>query len=254
VDVVLVDGRNAAGVRLVDGTEIEAGVVVVSAGAIHSPAILLRSGVDTPDVGANLHDHPSFPIALRRRDAADTTGLAIATVATRSSTTARDDLQLLPMEYVDPADPVRGLLLTALMRAHSRGTLRLASDDPHDHPVVEFSMLSDDRDWIALSQAMDAAEQVLHTPAMREVCTPEEYDRSRGAAASALGHYFHAAGTCAMGTVVDTQCRVIGYDGLIVCDASVMPNLPRANPHLPTVMIAERVAALTSARSRRSGR
>jgi choline dehydrogenase-like flavoprotein len=43
--------------------------------------------------------------------------------------------------------------------------------------------------------------------------------------------------------VVDERCRVIGYEALLVCDASVMPNVPRANTHLPTVMIAERVAA-----------
>jgi 5-(hydroxymethyl)furfural/furfural oxidase len=48
--------------------------------------------------------------------------------------------------------------------------------------------------------------------------------------------------------VVDTFCRVRGYDALMVCDASVLPVLPRANTHLPTVMVAERVAALTLAR------
>jgi choline dehydrogenase-like flavoprotein len=66
---------------------------------------------------------------------------------------------------------------------------------------------------------------------------------------AALGDYVHAVGTCRMGAtndadaVVDARCRVIGYEGLMVCDASVMPDLPRANTHLPTVMIAERVAA-----------
>jgi choline dehydrogenase-like flavoprotein len=61
--------------------------------------------------------------------------------------------------------------------------------------------------------------------------------------------YVHAAGTCRMGTpgdaaaVVDTECRVIGYTGLRVCDASVMPDIPRANTHLTTVAIAERLAA-----------
>jgi choline dehydrogenase-like flavoprotein len=62
--------------------------------------------------------------------------------------------------------------------------------------------------------------------------------------------YVHAAGTCRMGSVgdpaavVDTQCRVIGFDALRVCDASVIPDIPRANTHLTTVAIAERVAAL----------
>jgi len=251
VDVVLLAGRAARGVRLVGGEEIEAPLVILSAGAFHSPALLLRSGIDTPGVGDNLHDHPSFPITLLRADPADTGGLAITTAASRSSSTERHALQLLPMEYVDPGDPTHGLLLNAVMRVHSRGTLRLASDDPTVNPVAEFGMLSDERDWVALSQAIDDAERVLDHPAMRRVCSPMAYDRSRAGAAAALGHYFHAAGTCAMGTVVDPACRVRGYDGLMVCDASVVPNLPRANPHLPTVMIAERVAALTAARWQR---
>jgi choline dehydrogenase/5-(hydroxymethyl)furfural/furfural oxidase len=180
--------------------------------------------------------------------------LAITTSAALSSDAARHDLQLLPMEYVDPTDPSRAMLLNAVMRVRSRGSLRLASRDPTDHPLAEFAMLSDERDWTALSAAVDEAERVLAHATMRAVCTPLDYDRSRAGAAAALGHYFHAAGTCAMGSVVDAQCRVVGYEGLVVCDASVMPNLPRANPHLPTVMIAERIAAVTDERSRRSGR
>ena len=64
-----------------------------------------------------------------------------------------------------------------------------------------------------------------------------------------MGDYVHAAGTCRMGqvgdpaAVVDTDLRVIGYQGLRVCDASVMPDVPKANTHLTTVAIAERLAA-----------
>ena len=64
-----------------------------------------------------------------------------------------------------------------------------------------------------------------------------------------VNDYVHAVGTCRMGhpddaaAVVDTDCRVIGYRGLRVCDASVMPDLPNANTHLTTVAIAERLAA-----------
>jgi choline dehydrogenase-like flavoprotein len=73
------------------------------------------------------------------------------------------------------------------------------------------------------------------------------FDRSESGMRAAIGDYVHAAGSCAMGVVVDARCRLRGYDGVVVCDASVMPNLPRANTHLPTVMIAERVAAMLSA-------
>jgi 5-(hydroxymethyl)furfural/furfural oxidase len=64
-----------------------------------------------------------------------------------------------------------------------------------------------------------------------------------------VNDYVHAVGTCRMGTpgdpaaVVDTDCCVIGYEHLRVCDASVMPDLPKANTHLTTVAIAERLAA-----------
>jgi choline dehydrogenase-like flavoprotein len=74
------------------------------------------------------------------------------------------------------------------------------------------------------------------------------YDRSDAGVRAAVGDYVHAGGTCALGTVVDTECRVRGYEGLMVCDASVLPVLPRANTHLPTVAVAERVAAMTAAR------
>ena len=63
-----------------------------------------------------------------------------------------------------------------------------------------------------------------------------------------MNDYVHAVGTCRMGTpgdpaaVTDPDGRVIGYDGLRVCDASLMPDIPRANTHLTTVAIAEAIA------------
>ena len=59
------------------------------------------------------------------------------------------------------------------------------------------------------------------------------------ALAANLGDYVHAACSCALGSVLDANAGVIGYDGLSVCDASAMPDLPRANTHLTTVAMAE---------------
>lgn len=253
VDRVLLDGRRARGVRLADGREIEADTVIVSAGAIHTPAVLLRSGVDTDGVGDRLQDHPSFPIGLVRHEPADIGSLPIATVATLSSgigdaasdaADGVDDLQLLPIEYVDASMPALGMVMAALMRSHSTGTVRLASDDPTVDPVVEFRMLDDERDRTPMTAAIDAAERVLAHDAFRSVAEVVPYDRSDDGVVAALGDYVHAAGTCAMGTVVDTGCRVRGYQGLLVCDASVMPRLPRANTHWPVVAVAERLAQL----------
>ncbi len=114
--------------------------------------------------------------------------------------------------------------------------------------MVDFDLLADERDAATVLRAIDAVERLLDHPAFRAMGEALPYDRSDAGVRATVGDYVHAAGTCAMGAVVDTSCRVRGYDGLMVCDASVLPVLPRANTHLPTVMVAERVAALTLAR------
>ena len=58
-----------------------------------------------------------------------------------------------------------------------------------------------------------------------------------------VAHYYHPAGTCAVGTVVDERLRVHGVDGLFVADCSVFPTVPRANTCMPAVLVAHRLAA-----------
>lgn len=256
VNRVLLTGRRAAGVRLADGTEFEAATVIVCAGAVHSPAILLRSGIDREGIGLGLQDHPSFPLALNLRvPVADPVQRPAVTALLRASHLVHHDLQLLAMDVLDPSLPSLGLLMGAAMRVHSRGSVRLASPDPAIDPIVEFAMLSDERDLVALRAAATLAERVALSAAMTAVASPAPYDLSDASLMAWVGDYVHATGTCRMGppddaaAVVDTACRVIGYDGLLVCDASVMPSVPRANTHLPTVMIAERIAATFDATS-----
>lgn len=248
VDRVLLDGRRAVGVRLADGTGIDAAAVVVAAGAIHSPAVLLRSGVDVDGVGAGLQDHPSFPITLLMKPgtAAAPDDLTV-TALLRATHRHTHDLQVLALEEADPSVPGLGVLLGALMLVRSTGTVSLASDDPHDPPVVDFAMLSDERDLPGMRAAVELVERIAHSDAVARVADVLPYDASEAGMRAALGDYVHAAGSCRMGVVVDSTCRVHGHDGLWVCDASVMPVVPRANTHLPTVMLAERVAAMLSA-------
>ena len=245
VDCVLLEGRRAVGVRLADGTEIEAGTVVLAAGAIHTPAIMLRSRIDVSGIGSGLQDHPSFPLGIDLREPTTDTALAIATTAQLSSSLGHRDLQLLPLDHVDPSFPDLGLLMAAVMEVRSRGHVRLASDDPLVDPVVEFEMLGDDdgRDETLLLEAIELAGRVLDHPAMLAIGEPIPFDDSLDAIRAGLGDYVHACGTCAIGRVVDARLRVVSYEGLLVGDASVMPTIPRANTHLPTVMIAERLAA-----------
>lgn len=252
VERVLLDGRRAVGVRA-GGHDVPADLVVVSAGAIHSPALLLRSGIDTPGIGEQLCDHPSFPITIVRHEPADPESLPIATVARLAGDEGPDDLQVLPLDHVDPGHPEVAVVMAAAMRVHSRGVVRLAGPDPNIDPIVEFDMLSDQRDLRAVERAIDAVERLLDDARFSSFGTVLPYDRSEDGIRAAIGDYVHAVGTCAMGTVVDTSGRVVGYDGLMVCDASVMPSLPRANTHLPTVMVAERLAAITLERLSASG-
>lgn len=254
VDRVVFDGHRAVGVRLTDGSHIEASTVFVCAGAIHSPAVLLRSVVEREGIGLGLHDHPSFPIALMLHEPPSDPSMLVAVSALlRAGHVVHHDLQVLAMDVVDRAMPTLGLLMGAVMHVHSRGQVRLASSDPTVDPIVEFCMLSDERDLAALRAAAALTERLALGDSMAAVAVPAPYDTTDAALLAGVGDYVHAAGTCRMGAaadslaVVDQRGRVIGYDGLLVCDASVMPALPRANTHLPTLMVAERIAAMFAA-------
>ena len=272
VDLVLIDrDRRAVGVRLANGSVIDAANVAVCAGAIHSPAVLLRSGVERPGVGRNLRDHTAVVVTLALREAyrnpADAP--AVSCLARLSSGESEADLQFLPLELAGSgADAAAfGLVMCALMQVHSTGVITLAGRadgaNPGCDPVVEFGMLEDERDIRRLRVGVRTLFDVVRRPAfdriaeavfVDDVGTPlssvadgndndlDNWMRSR------LADYVHACGTCRMGSptdpdaVVDPECRVIGYAGLRVVDASVFPDLPRANTHLTTVMVAERIA------------
>jgi choline dehydrogenase/5-(hydroxymethyl)furfural/furfural oxidase len=252
VDRVVFDGRRAIGVVTADGVELDADRVVVSAGAIHSPAILLRSGVDTPGVGEGLKDHPSAPIALKLvADAIADPSSAVATTMLR-----RDGLQVLPMNHLGPRARGYGLLMPALMNVNSAGWVSLADPDPRIHPHVEFRMLSNPEDAAALVRGVELTLGLLRHPAFEAIVT-EAYVDDVGTTVDVLdsperiaewlvesvGDYVHASCSCRMGVVVDGDCRLNGYSGLFVCDASVFADIPPVNTHIPTVMLAETMAA-----------
>ncbi len=271
VECVALDGRRAAGVRLVSGEEIDAGEVIVSAGAIHSPALLLRSGIGTDDrlpVGKNLKDHAAtagFEVSLRESARMSSPDAPVFSSMLRYTSGLADagpnDMQIIWFDAIGATDEglSGGRLLGAVMRVFSSGEVRLRSDDPNADPVVEFRMLTDTRDLVRLRDCVHRMIDIVRHPAVQAISdvvlalsTPLDELDSDGAIDAWLGahvnDYVHAVGTCRMGSpsdpaaVVDTDCRVLGYERLRVCDASVMPDLPKANTHLTTVAIAERLA------------
>jgi choline dehydrogenase-like flavoprotein len=252
VDRVVLDGRRATGVHLADGTLIDADRVVISAGAIHSPAILLRSGVDAPGVGEGLQDHPSASVtlALHRGAVAEPGTLAVATLLRRG------DIHVLPLNHLGADAPGFGALMAALMQVRGRGRVRLASDDPHDDPTVEFRLLSDPHDRAGMVTGVRHVMALVGSAPFESIAEAAYVDEF-GTPLTALGDdesidswlrrhsgdYSHASSTCRMGVVVDESCRVLDHDALYVCDASVFPTVPDVNPNLPVVMLAETMAA-----------
>jgi choline dehydrogenase-like flavoprotein len=262
VDRVAIENGRAVGVVLSDGTFVESSEVVVAAGAIHSPAILLRSKIERPGIGQGLQDHPSAPLTIALAESCSPHELAVTTLARFTSGFEPADLQLLPIDHLGQSSEGYGLLSVALMFSRSRGNIALASSDPLVDPVVSFNLLADERDIEALSVGVEVARHLLEQPAMKKVAS-EIFIDDVGTPLSVLGNsayeiaawlrsrtgdYVHAAGTCAMGdprqeqTVVDTSGRVIGVESLRVCDASIFPMLPRANTHFPVMMAAELIA------------
>lgn len=251
VECLLMIADRCVGVRLSTGEELTADQVVISAGALHSPVVLLRSGITTPGIGEGLKDHVSAPItlALHPEARSDPSALAVSTLLQRGIG------HILPMNHLGRHAPSLGLLMGALMVVHSSGRVR--ADPESLRPIAEFNMLSDPRDLTGLADVVQSMRAILRTEAFNQILT-ETYIDEFGTPAAELdsyeaicawlpdhvGEYAHAACTNRIGVVVDDACRVFGYRGLRVCDASVFADLPTVNTHIPTVMLAEQMAKI----------
>jgi choline dehydrogenase len=147
-------------------------------------------------------------------------------------------------------------LYTNRLRPKSRGTVRLASADPDQAPLIDPNYLSDPDDLRMAIEGLRFARQIMSSPSMRPLLDRERMPGSEKVSDADLDSYirewaktdYHPVGTCKMGTdplsVVDPQLRVHGIDRLRVCDSSVMPLEISANTNAPTIMIAEKAADL----------
>jgi len=286
VDRLLMEGKRVIALEVIgpDGPlTIEAGRVVVCAGAYGSPAILLRSGVG-PDaelhalgietkldlaVGRNLHDHPAVylkysgtpQLVTNMKDFAEKGGVLFSeqTIAKFRSKycTSAYDLHLFPVggQFMDAADDWEFLLPVANMIPLSRGSVQLTSADPFASLKIDTAYLSDSegRDlailWNGIELVRDYASHAPLADLIGEEISPTvNYKTPEDVRRDNL-HYYHAVGTCKMGpesdpsAVVDTRGKVHGVDNLYVADASIMPVVPRANTNLPALVVGERIAA-----------
>ncbi len=259
VDRVLLEDARAVGAAA-GGRELRAETVVVSASAYGSPAILLRSGIG-PDgevaqlpVGEGLIDHVGTGAAwepserLLQETAAHEAehglymGQVTVAVASRSSAPGVRDLFVFPALDVGPE--ISGAVFA--MKPRSRGSVRLIDANPETPLAIDHGFLGDERDAEVIVEGFERLRELVASPAVspyagRELRPGAEADLGEHVRATARG-FFHPVGTCAIGSVLDERCRVLGFENLYVVDASAIPDIPAANTNLTTVALAERAA------------
>ncbi|HEX4249744.1 MAG TPA: GMC family oxidoreductase N-terminal domain-containing protein [Pseudonocardia sp.] len=254
--------------------------VVLAAGAIGSPHLLLLSGIgpgrqlrelgidvlaDVPGVGANLHDHPKAEVAYTAVRPVRTSHYARKPhVLARTVPSVDPDLQMIfidfPMHPRFTPGPEDGYsVIFSLMAPASRGSVRLASADPEQAPLVDPNYLAEEADLARMVTGLRLAREVGAAPALAGVRDKELFPGPAVQSDAALGAhlrrgvstYFHPVGTCRIGTdagaVVDPRLAVHTVANLRVADASVMPSVVSGNTNAPVLAIAERAAALLGA-------
>ena len=235
--------------------------------------------LDQPAVGENLSDHAaSFAVwttpepesllaalepAALEEFAATQTGPFASNLAesggfarVEAGASAPDtQFHVAPVHIVEEGmgDPqAHGVWVSpCLLTPESRGSVRLASKDPSAKPIVRNSFFSAEADMPRMIAAVRLMEEICGQAAMRPYCAEpftgpsgETEEDLRAHVAATTFPIYHPVGTCAIGSVVDSELRVEGLEALRVVDASVLPTVPRGNTNAPVIAVAERAADL----------
>ena len=277
---IIFDGKRAVGVEVESGGErflVEGNEIVLSAGAIASPQLLMLSGVgpgdhlgsleipvvhDLPGVGQNMKNHPSVSVVFRPKK-----GYSLDTDAPRNQvglryssreSSAHNEIQIQPITSGPPGREAEEIRVGCRLELPlSVGELRIMDADPQVQPRLDYQFLTHPWDLERLREAVRRCVNLFEHQAFRDIIedrlTPTDVDLVSDATLddwlqSNVGIAGHTCSTCKMGSasdplaVVDQYCRVHGLENLRVIDAAVMPEIPRANTNATVIMVAERAA------------
>jgi choline dehydrogenase-like flavoprotein len=254
-------------------------------------ALGIRPVLDLPGVGANLQDHPGcflcYPSRIADLSGADSPanealirkrGLGPLTwneaggfIRTHDEDSNLPDIQfhVAPGKFRDTGPvPFEHALSFGpyVNRPLSRGRVTLRSNVPYAKPRIFHNFLSGERDQRTLREGIRIALDIARRPALRACLLDRRLAVAAGLAPESDSDgaiddfiwkeafsFFHPAGSCAMGTVVDSKLRVLGIDGLRVADTSIMPTIIGGNTNAPAMMIGEKAAEMIRALHRRAG-
>ncbi len=300
---ILFDGKKCIGVKVKKRggiVDIKAKKkVILSAGAISSPHLLLLSGIgpreqllrygitcvhDLPGVGENFHDHPDY-VHVYRSKHPDLMGFSASgswdilkafleykKTATGMMTTnfaevggfvssepnqSRPDIQLhfvpgIVDNHCHKMHFSRGMSLhVCALRPKSRGRISLKSASPFHPPAIDPNFFSDESDLQVMLRAYKIGAEIMNQDVFalykgNEVYKANTEEEIIHLLRERTDTVYHPVGSCRMGTdemaVVDPHLNVHGIEGLVVADASIMPQIVSGNTNAPTMMIAEQAA------------
>ena len=251
--------------------------VILSLGAIHTPKLLMQSGIGDeaelkranipvrnvlPGVGRNLHDHVAFGCVWENAGKASPHVPRSQTSCFWKTRAALEAPNFYVYSHGGPdftpenaarfQPPASCWSLSGGMRPNSRGTIHLTGSDPSDPVSIDTNYLGDSQDLEDLITGLSLAREIGNSSALQpftarevapgvlSVAELEQFFRD------GLGTHWHQSGTAKMGrdamSVVDSNLKVYGVDGLRVADASILPRVTTGNTMAPCVIIGERAA------------
>jgi choline dehydrogenase len=280
---ILFEGSRASGIEFVHNGKIHQAKakfeIVLSQGAIQTPKLLMQSGIGDqeelkkfgipvrqhlPGVGRNMHDHVALALVWEATDAPLPQIARSSAVAFWKTNPALDapnfytygiGIPFLTPENAAryPPPPAAWTLFTG-MRPASRGSIHLTGTKASAPPRVEANYLSEPSDLEDLKVGVQRAREIGNAAALRPYAKREHAPANLSGLAleeyirNGLVTFWHQSGTAKMGrdamSVVDSELKVYGIEGLRVADASILPRVTTGNTMAPCVIIGERAAEL----------